>query len=464
MTDRPEFDRIIAHTYLSRGPYLDSLTREDIFKTSLGVPFSFEIHSSINGMYRYGSITFDDRYGIRETLPLTGNEIITLAYKNSHRGSLLTDGMTVIHFNIFDIEETQISTSADDRFTQKALKFHVIEAPFFLLYNDTVWTRSYGKDDGKTSVGVTIDEIFRQHLTNDLEIEREGLIQLNLEKMATKTHFCCPAWKSQMMFSYLLDFAQDHNNYGNVKFYTTSDSEGNVLVNLRSVNQMFISKDKEVPEFTLVDSSGYESGRLDKPGMTPRNLNQILSHKFVSYDITSLPSGLPGGQLLTYDYKKSRYFTIRENYKEAIARKENPFFQNFALWSDRISNESSKQFYAGEYEKSYARGFLNNKLIEHNKQQLRCQSLTFIDEKIQVGDKIFVIFLSGMVDLMKEQGKLMDEQMSGTWVVEDIADTVINGRGVRTMTVIRDSFFNLYGVSAGIANQPALPQVKPVQG
>jgi hypothetical protein len=153
-------DEISVNTFLSSGPLLDVNNSDKIFESQkhLGIPYEMELHASINGMYRYGSISLFDDGGIRESLPLTGNEIITIMYRNSYK----TDSgsqPTIIHFNIFDIEEeTYYPTAMDSkRFTTKLLKLHIIECPFFLLYNQNLWQKSYGKDTGEES---TSEKIF----------------------------------------------------------------------------------------------------------------------------------------------------------------------------------------------------------------------------------------------------------------------------------------------------------------
>lgn len=454
---RPELDNVAMYAYINNGPFLDKLDPTHMYDNYLGVPYALEIHSSINGMYRYGHVIFDDRVGIRETLPLTGNEIISIKYKNMTRGNENGDQPCVIHFNIFDMEEAQINKDDDTRFTNKALKFHLIEAPFFLKYNQKVWRRSYGSNDGTQDLGMSIDKIFYNHLTSDLMIP-SNLVKLNLQKMATKLHFCIPAWKSQKTFSYLLDYARDINNFGNVKFFTTSDiTDGTVILNLQSMNQMFLNKDST--EFVLVDSSVYESGN-PAALITTRNINQIISHRFLSYDISTVPSGFAGGQLINHDYINSRYFTQYDNYKQSIDKKENPFFYNFGLWSDTISDDESKQFYVGSLQSDVGSYYLDNKIIQHQ-YQLRCEVMTYVDETINVGDKITIYFLSGMSQT-GDQAHLLDEQMSGDWLVEDMIDTVALGRGYRKMIVVKDSFFNLYDIAAKNGATNTLPAVTPV--
>lgn len=449
----PKFDELTAMVFINKGPDFSDVPIEGFYKNPLGVPMSFEIHQSINGMYRYGYITFEDKVGVRETLPLTGNEILTIRYANNASSLELAAQPRVIHFNVYDIEESQFSNAGgDERLTDKAIKFHVIEAPFFLKYSCDVWTRSYGTPDN----GMAINNIFEKHLINDLKIPN-NLFSLDLQKMSTSLHFCSPAWRSQMIFNYLVQFARDEQGYGNVKFFTTSDPKtGNVVINLKSINQLF--SNPKATEYTLVNASAFESGHV---GIMARTMNQILTHKFVTYDLTTLASGVPGAYILNFDYVLSRYYTLKDNYKESISRKENAHFYNFGLWSDKISNAKSKSFFLGPTNKKLAKSYLNNKITEHQF-QLRCETTTYVDESINPGDKIVIYFMSGMTEVTKNQQHLLDEQMSGAWIVEEIVDACANGIGYRKMVLIKDSFLNLYDVSSGVGNSKTLPSVHTV--
>ncbi len=220
---KPEFDTVSVFCWITRGPYMNDLKAGDLIKNKFGIPHSFEIHNSLNGMYRYGSLTVEDKYGIRESLPITGNEIITVAYNNATRGSLTTAKPIFIHFNIFDMEEAMIDENDSTRFSRKALKFHLVEAPFFLKYNDVQWQRAWGNDTGIDINGVSVDQIFRQHLEEDLKIKEPSLFIMDFEILRTKPYFYCPSWKTQRMFSYLLEFAKSTKNNGCVKYFTTSD-------------------------------------------------------------------------------------------------------------------------------------------------------------------------------------------------------------------------------------------------
>lgn len=460
-------DEISVNTFLSSGPLLDVNNSDKIFDSQkhLGVPYEMELHSSINGMYRYGSISFFDDGGIRESLPLTGNEIITIMYRNAYK----TDSgsqPTIIHFNIFDIEEeTYYPTAMDSkRFTTKLLKFHIIECPFFLLYNQNLWQKSYGKDTGEESSSekIFIDKIFEDHLIKDLKIynpnNKNNLFELNLQKMSTKMHFFSPSWKSQMIFSYLLDYCRDENGYGNVKFYnTTNNANGKIKINLQSLNQMF--KNQKVVEFVNLDTSALSNFQKDNSTFNNRVLNQIIKHRFIYYDISSIPAGLAGAYMLNMDYKNSQYYTLYDTYENSNSKKENSYFSNFAMWRNEISNENTKQYFIGEFPKEHAKKYLNNKIIK-NKYQLRCEMMTYVDEAIHPGDKISAIFISGMTEYTRDkQNHLFDEHMSDEWIVEDVVDTFKNGKAIRKMVVVKDSFFNIYDKSAGASSQLPVPKV-----
>lgn len=447
MTDTKLTD-VSVQMYLNQGPHIDDIDPGQIFSQFLGTPMGMEIHSSINSMYRYGWVLFDDRVGIRETLPLTGNEILTIRYSNPMRPNREESSDKVIHFNIYDIEE--VTANPDDkelRFSNKYIRIHLIECPFFLKYNTESWNLSWGQNTGEQSAyikGVKIDDIFRSHLLNELKLNEE-LFTLNFDKMSTEMHFLSPSWKSQMIFDYLLKYAKDENNYGNVKFYTTSDVENNKInLNLKSVNSMYLSK-TPAHEYMVVDAQPFSKSIENKQLLGGKNLNQILSFSFKSYDISTLPSGFAGGQAFGLDYNNTQYYTLYDNYEETN-NKSSRYFSSFALWSNKIKNKKSKSFNILLQPKDLSLTYLNNQITEHQ-HQLRCMVTTYINERVEVGDKILILFPSGIAAAVGDYNHLLDEQMSGIWLVEDCVDSSMNGQGVRNMTLMKDSFVNMYEAS-----------------
>lgn len=476
-----KLDEVDVQCYINRGPYLTDILPDKLFsdKNKLGSPVEMEMHSSINGFYRFGYVTLYDETGVRESFPLTGNEIITVVYKNVFRDNTGYAALPlIIHFNIFDIEEVIANPDQHNsrKFNGKLLKFHLIEAPFFLKYNDKSWQVAFGKSEsyilpksnspGVQSNGMLVHDIFYKHMKEHLKLvtdnTKDDMIELDFQKMNTKFHFISPSWKSQKIFSYILEYTKDANDYGNVKFFpTTNIKSSRPIVHLKSLNYMFKDPNNVPTIFSLVDPSAM-SNNANAIGM--KTLNLILMYKFLMYDLSSLPSGMGGGKLLNYDYSTGKYFTHYDTYTESNKKKGNSYFSNYGLWSDRISNENAKQFYVGRIDKENAVGYLNNKLIK-NRHQLRCEMMTYVDEKIQPGDKILVTFPSGMSELNKEQqSHLFDEHMSDEWIVEEIVDRVENGSGARKMTCIKDSFFNVYGKPLGNDSKIYLPQVKYVNG
>lgn len=461
-------DEISVSSYLINGPLLNVDNYDTNIKNikTLGAPLDMEIHSSINGFYRYGSISFYDDGGIRESLPLTGNEIISIMYRNNFRSGNNASGPTVAYFNIFDIEEINFSPDAMDskKFTAKILKFNIIEAPFFLIYNSTLWQKTFGSDTGddKTSTKMRINKIFEKHILEDLKIYStsnvKNFIELNFDEMATSLHFNCPSWKSQVLFSYLLDFCKDKDNYGNVKFYPTSNTtNGKIVLNLKSLNSLF--KNKKSVEFVMGDMSALDDMKNKIYAVNNKILNQILQYKFLYYDITTVTNGLAGAYMMNYDYKTGRYYTLNENYENSNNKTQ--YASNYALWKNDISNENTRQYYMGSIDKTLAKSYLNNKVVK-NRHQLRCEFVTYVDENIQVGDKITAIFMSGMNEYSRDKSThLFDEHMTDDWIVEDIVDTYKDGRGMRKMIVMKDSFFNLYTPNSG-SSASILPSVNSV--
>lgn len=472
--DTKKLDEISAVCYVNRGPFFNDLDNNKIFSANnkLGSPIDMEIHSSINGFYRYGYITIYDETGFREAFPLTGNEVISVLYRNTFRDIQSTLPQT-IHFNIFDIEE-QIADATQfnsKRFSGKILKIHLIEAPFFLKYNDRAWKVAFGSSDSyilpkskapvAQSNGMYVHDIFTKHFTEHLKLltgnSKTDLIETDFQKTKTKLHFVCPSWKTQKLFSYLLDFAKDENDSGNIKLYPTTNLQSSrPIVHLKSLNQMFKDTNNKAVIFNLVDNSALTS---NPQALGMKGLNQILYHKFLMYDLSSLPSGFAGASLLNFDYATGEYFAHNDTYSESNKKKGNSYFSNYGLWADTISNENTKQYYIGSLPRDIAKNYLNNKIIK-NRHQLRCEMITYIDEMIQPGSKILATFPSGMSELTREQqSHLFDEHMSDEWIVEEIVDKYENGLGSRKMICIKDSFFNVYGKPTGSESTSYLPPV-----
>lgn len=474
MTRNIEPTQIDVKAYKNLGPYLTDLNPSNLYKQDnllTGLPIEMQIFSSINSFYRYGYIVIYDESGARETNPLTANDIITINYRNKVR-SLNDSFFSTIHFNIYDIEEIQMDPTVNNskRYTGKYLKFHLVEAPFFLSYNDRTWKTAFGSvtSDSLKNEIVTkerIDKIFFKHIKNNLKLisddTKNDFVELAFDEMSAEMHFVAPSWKSQKIFTYLLQYARDKNSYGNVKFWTTSNIDtGRPVLNLRSVNAM-VKKPTRTPVVFTFLAEGDLSNKAENIGV--QSLNRILSYTFKFYDLSTVTSGMAGGTLLNYDYKTGRYFKHVDSYTMSNEKKENAYLSNYGLWVDKIANTDTKQYYFGPMDPKEAENYLNNK-INKNRYQLRCDIVTYCDEQIFPGDIIFCTFPSGTAEHSRgAQNNLFDDHMSDQWVVEDVVDILnVDGSAVRKMTIMKDAFFNMYGTSQGVEIPKFVPKVNSV--
>jgi hypothetical protein len=464
MTSAADVNDIDVNAFINPGPNFSDLDPETFFTTNkfLGKPMAIELHESINSMYRFGSVVFEDNIGLRERFPLTGNEIISIIYKNKITSDPSTEAFyKIIHFNIFDMTESQIKPNAtkDEKYYRKGLKFHLIEAPFYLTYNGTKYQRVFGRDIGDGRVEApTIDKIFESFLLDSMGLN-EDFIELDFHKMTQDVfRISCPYWKPQKFFKYLLDYARDENDSGNVKFFTTSNLDtGLTKVNLKSMIGMFKDpQDGIVHPYTLVDKAAFDTSIRRGEGLPVKTLNQIFYWKFLTYDLSTLTIGLAGGTQFNYQYDGSIGFHfISDNYEQSISR--NKYYGNIGIWNTNISNEFSSGHYLGSLNPKVAENYLNNAIISNNF-QVRCEVLTNINERVQVGDVVAIQFLSSNPAAVDGQEQIMDEQMSGEWLVEEITDNYSNGKGMRKMVMIKDSFFNLYNPQ-GVENNSNLAEV-----
>jgi hypothetical protein len=113
----------------------------------------------------------------------------------------------------------------------------------------------------------------------------------------------------------------------------------------------------------------------------------------------------------------------------------------------------------GPIPKEVAKDYLDNRISE-NRFQLKCQIVSPINERVQVGDVILITFLT--TSPTTEDEKIgIDETVWGYWIVESITDEVSNGKGGRLYTLIKDSFFNISS-SSDMNRKERLPQVESV--
>jgi hypothetical protein len=445
--------------YMNQGPFLDNIDKSTLYDDVKGMTdiYSFEIHSSIDGFYRYGSVIIPDRVGFREVAALTGNEIITIRYMNTVTADFIP--FKTIHFNIYDIEEVSYADNLRDKFTNKAIKLHLIESPIFLKYNQRVWSRHFGKDLGRdedSKEKMTIDQVFLSHLQNDLKLNEE-YIRYDFDPMITDVYWTIPFWKPQKTFSYLLQFAQDQNNYGCVKFYTTSDNDNDItVINLRSIAQMFDRQ--ETPySYSFVGTNAFISSAGEADGKEMSKLiNQLFDYKFETYDVTSIVSGLAGAMIYNTNYSQSLKWVQTEDYESS--NRKDKYFAQFGLWNPEISNYKSTMFMRTDWHTPDVQSFIQNKIVS-KKYQLKCISSSYINQARNVGDRVRLDIPSGAY--ATNPNKDLDVQMSGDWIISDIKDYYVNGRGYSSISFIKDAFFDT--VRADTGNTPErLPAVTPI--
>lgn len=449
----PDFSESLAWVYINQGPFMTNLNKDKMFDNAIDEVIAMEVHSSLDSFYRYGFVVIPDRVGFRETLSLTGNEIVTLRYGNS----LYVNNRPpkTIHFNIYDIEEVAIADTYRDRYTNKALKLHLIEAPLFLLYNQKTWNKAYGEDFGSSVEGVKLNNIFQSHLSTDLKIEENNFVELDLLEMKTKMNWIIPSWKPQKTFSYLLKFAEDEDGYGNVKFFTSTDLDSNTtIINMKSIYQLFTNG--ETISYSIVNIGPMAQSASNSGETVVKTLNNLLNYKFESYDLTSLVSGLAGAYVYNRDYLNGQNFIQSIDYE--LANSEEKYFGNFGLWTNDISQWDSTALSIGSFPQEITRSYLEN-FQSSQKYQLKCIADSYLNHERNCGDKAFLMFPSGAHAI--DESRTVDEQMSGTWVIQEIVDYITNNRGYSSLSFIKDSFFNTIEATTGNSKEK-LPSVSPI--
>ncbi|MCS7316901.1 MAG: hypothetical protein NZZ41_01075 [Candidatus Dojkabacteria bacterium] len=172
-----------------------------------------KIYDNIESYFRVAEMYLTDRYCLREYMPLTGNEIISIRYRNSSHDPSVPE--KIYHFFIVNIQEEQNTTERDRGST--ILKLSLVEAPIYYFLTTNSIYKTYKWDGGskekapekeKTIYDIMIDTFsLIPHITKwyDFDIEE------TLEDL--KINFYIPNWTPYKTLNYLRKFAINKENF-----------------------------------------------------------------------------------------------------------------------------------------------------------------------------------------------------------------------------------------------------------
>jgi hypothetical protein len=440
------------------------------WKTPLYPIVYLEINDSMEMHYRTATCIIYDTAKIRELLPLTGNEIISIKFKNlAHNQNLSTFSYKVIHFRIFSLEEEQNKQKSNNP-NEAFLQLNLIEFPAFeMLSCQTVYRTFSWSDTRKTIAGITvptnllptrISDMVRNLLASVPNFAKWWLLSIDDTTIENEFNFYSPNWKLTTSLSYLTQFAQTALlRYPNYFFKTRSPMKfgQKPIFMFKSLHSFLL--DKSYRNYFLNRMDTYESEYTNsaksretdviqydpvdvmyEPKLTWGNGMQVLSNIVGETVISS--DVVDGINYLRYDIKN-----LIEDYKGMGSRfltTKNPLnttAKNFQWVNFKTIPWSSKKIAKIYLKNSFFRKYVING------PKLTCVGST--NELRNVGEKCN-IQLNGSLNTTN------DKMFSGKWILWETKEIFL-GTGISTteMTFLKDSFNELPEDSKTI-----IPQIK----
>ena len=439
---------------ISKIPNIRDFTYEsfDFYSRVILDPLYVEIDHSLEMMFKTAQVVLADRNSIREMYPITGNEVVTIRYKNSFDTSEIPE--KIIHFRIFNFKESP-NLNEDGAMVSNYLTLNLVEFPAFdfMIKNKVYLTFPWGGEEGdRNDLGnLSVSQMIESMLENvpnllnwyDLEIDE------TLENDEELFNFFIPNWTPMKTIKYLSRFAADKDNE-NFRFFTftTTHSTGEGIrpkLIFRSVYRYLDTKDRRVYSNVHSMNMGRKpigaddeaSEQLDDiPEDDYSPADYIRAKKLVFSDGSQLAfSRLSGKTVASFDYIEDNHYqafdfeNFLENYSSQLSLNSSHSKKYGNQWSDFCStpftNKSQiKNLYLNNY----------NKLIMNS---VKCHIHTHLNQLRYPGEVAYLYLPSENTD----NGHL-DMMFQGNWLTWSVKDIIRNdGSSLSEVRFLKDGFF-----------------------
>ncbi len=431
----------------------------DFFKLVLAGVFRIEIEEQLDSYFRTAKVYISDRQTLLSLLPLTGNEIITIRYKNALIvDDSNTEGLSpkILHFSISNITN---STNTLDGIEKGSRIFilNLVEAPAFsLLTNKSIYQTfsiASGKKGDSTHPirSLTYSDIMESALLGgdkkqnpqklldkwyDIEIEE------SLKREECKVDFYIPNWTISKTLNYVKMFSVNKNNYPFYIFYITPpEKEGlKAKIHLKSLYTLFENKDFHifsqnfVPESyrpTIGKTEKFDDYENDQQGFNPLNVYFDIKINYFNIIQTAF-YGLSGETFAIFDYIEDNkyiaydYYTFVENHK-GLGDVSLHAFDYGNQWSNlRPHSYIEPQRLVNKKRNEFAKNQLQS--------ALSCAIHCTINHNRQIGQMIDIPIRAALHDSFE------DRTFSGKWLIWGQRDVMTLNNSYSICHVVKEGF------------------------
>lgn len=428
-------------------------TDVDYYSGVINNVLSMEIRESIDQFYRTATVTIADRTSLRELLPLTGNEIVTISYKNRLHSSLSNVKKKIIHFKVFHIEEFENTENRSSNAGGSYINLHLVEWPAFQFMSSIVYETfpiSHTVDNG-----IKASTLAEDILKGVNGFENYYDISVDPTPDDFKIHnFWVPRWTISKTLQYLNQFMI--NSFGRPYYFfgirSNPSGAGNKPTALyHSIYSYFDSEhyrtysstksdslfNKSAPS-TLAGNTGDVNNSIPKPEQD-RNYDPLdfISSKTINFGNSNrvFQNLLSGRTVVNYDF-------VEGNQHRSIDYRH--FMKNYTTLGTTLSNPKDMNF--GNQWQIYqtvpfnnekmANGYLQNKMVKGAFKESFLKAVCPVNETRTLAEKASLYLPSPIKE------RAMDYQMSGRWMTYSIVDIITaNGYATSEVTFARDSFW-----------------------
>jgi len=433
-----------------RAAYAVYITRLKSFKdqsyndlsesTILETAFKIEIQDSMDMYFRTAKVWFFDRYSIREIMPLTGNEIVTIKYKNMAQPSATVE--KIMHFQIQSISE--IPNLQEYNKGSNITLMNLVEAPAFSFLTNNCVYKTYPWD---TKMKVS-------DLVNDCLLSVPGLVNwydIDIEETSNaegaKFRFYNPNWTPMKTINYLKKFAisqKDDFPYYTFFIEPPKTKSGKPKIHFKPVYKYMTEKGRHTIS-SHFQQEVYRSAQGDLNNLardfSKENdyeiFNTMQSRQFDYFHRAKTAfAQMSGETFYTFDYiNDNKYFAL-----------------DYSTFKNTYQGLGQKQLHSMNYGNQWAshrpHSFTDNLRLLNMKRNemayntihsgIACTAEMTINNFRNVGHLADVIFKTSL-----DQNSGVDYMMSGLWLIWGQTDEMQDGAARSKVIMVKDGFEQL---------------------
>lgn len=421
----------LTRTTISEGP--DALV-EKVFKYLI-TPYvdAFTIYDSLDGAFRMAEMVISDAVNWRAIAPLTGHEVVSIAYKNGLSSSNAKE--KIIHFRVHNVIEETTDQAQQAGFNRIVVK--LVEFPAFHMLSSNQIYKTYPIDENNTPnlrlsqiVKDTLDNIKFFSLWYDVQIE---------DSVKDSIHFFIPNWIPLKTINFCKKYAiSEKKSYPMYVFHIGNDPTQDKPIAYFKPVFSFID---DVAKFRAYGTSYEEVNKEDINDNTKIKYSpaDIINKFSFDYFDAQKTSSFSGDTEVLFDYQDDNEY-IATDY-DAFLNSKYKGISPYVAYPISYGNQWSS-FYRSGWNRVEGEKLITNELYNEYASNIllggvRCKSMASIYEGRSTGERAELIF-----NVVNSDDKF-DKMMSGAWLTWGVNDYFVGGRSFSSITFISDSFVNI---------------------